>query len=431
MASKYDIFISYRRDGGAQYARILQLMLTQRGYRVFLDYDELKDGVFSNHIKEAIADAPIFMLVLSAGALERCTNEGDWLRQEIMLAAQKNKHIIPVNPDNTFDGIPDGVPSEVAITAGSHQHSEIPFGQTLGITVDFMIKNRIMPIIGVRSQEHHMDEDYDTARETLKKLDARNKFIKCSVITAILAIILVVSGACYISFRNMKLNELRKDIQNEYKEFGLTLSSDLSKKQILTIDEILRNMHVVTEDSLWISKYEFTVGWWYGILGERYDKDLKDFPMTNISFGEISLIFLPYLRDITRIEFDLPSVEEWRFAAHGAAKNEEYIYVGSNDVNKVAWYEENSGGHLHPSNGHTGKDPNGIDLYDMSGNVSEICNSRYYSTDSDDMFWVSCGGDYTSPASEVTTTSCKAISTDQKSKALGFRLIIRNNQYWR
>lgn len=25
--NKYDIFISYRRDGGAQYARILQLML--------------------------------------------------------------------------------------------------------------------------------------------------------------------------------------------------------------------------------------------------------------------------------------------------------------------------------------------------------------------------------------------------------------------
>lgn len=33
----YDIFISYRRKGGAQYARIIQLMLAQRGYKVFLD----------------------------------------------------------------------------------------------------------------------------------------------------------------------------------------------------------------------------------------------------------------------------------------------------------------------------------------------------------------------------------------------------------
>ena len=54
MKSTYDIFISYRRDGGAQYARILQLMLQQRGYRVFLDYDELKEGIFGKRIKDAI-----------------------------------------------------------------------------------------------------------------------------------------------------------------------------------------------------------------------------------------------------------------------------------------------------------------------------------------------------------------------------------------
>lgn len=35
VGNNYDIFISYRREGGAQYARILQLMLIQRGYKVF------------------------------------------------------------------------------------------------------------------------------------------------------------------------------------------------------------------------------------------------------------------------------------------------------------------------------------------------------------------------------------------------------------
>ena len=77
MKQKYDIFISYRRIGGAQYARILQLMLQQRGYRVFLDYDELTDGKFGDHIQEAIREAPIFMIVLSKGSLVRCKNEGD------------------------------------------------------------------------------------------------------------------------------------------------------------------------------------------------------------------------------------------------------------------------------------------------------------------------------------------------------------------
>ena len=44
---KYDIFISYRRDDGAQYARILQLELEKYHYNVFLDYEELTDGILA------------------------------------------------------------------------------------------------------------------------------------------------------------------------------------------------------------------------------------------------------------------------------------------------------------------------------------------------------------------------------------------------
>lgn len=91
MSNRYDIFISYRRVGGAQYARILQLMLSQRGYRVFLDYDELKDGIFGKKIKAAILEAPVFMLVLSKNALDRCKNDDDWVREEILFAIEGGK----------------------------------------------------------------------------------------------------------------------------------------------------------------------------------------------------------------------------------------------------------------------------------------------------------------------------------------------------
>ena len=84
MQSKYDIFISYRRESGAQYARILQLMLSQRGYKVFLDYDELTDGRFGNHIKEAIESSSIFMIILSRQSLQRCKNEDDWVRANLL-----------------------------------------------------------------------------------------------------------------------------------------------------------------------------------------------------------------------------------------------------------------------------------------------------------------------------------------------------------
>jgi hypothetical protein len=50
---KYDIFISYRRDDGGQYARILQLELEKYNYKVFLDYEELTDGVFGSLLLQA------------------------------------------------------------------------------------------------------------------------------------------------------------------------------------------------------------------------------------------------------------------------------------------------------------------------------------------------------------------------------------------
>ena len=178
MEQKYDIFISYRRDGGAQFARILQLMLIQRGYRVFLDYDELRDGIFSEKIVKAIKEAPIFMIVLSAGSLQRCLNEGDWVRNEITLAVEEQRKIIPVDPDKTFDGIPEGLPEEIRKAVGANQHSEIFFGQVLGATIDQMIENRIAPAIGKRSAEAKLDHSADDARETLRLMEAHNRRVR-------------------------------------------------------------------------------------------------------------------------------------------------------------------------------------------------------------------------------------------------------------
>ena len=39
---KYDIFISYRRDGGDTLAQLIYDRLTDRGYSVFLDIESLR-----------------------------------------------------------------------------------------------------------------------------------------------------------------------------------------------------------------------------------------------------------------------------------------------------------------------------------------------------------------------------------------------------
>lgn len=67
----------------------------------------------------------------------------------------------------------------------------------------------------------------------------------------------------------------------------------------------------------------------------------------------------------------LPTEAEWEYAAKGA---QNYKYAGSNNINDVSWYNNNSDNKTHPVGQ---KRPNGYGLYDMTGNVWEWCNDRY------------------------------------------------------
>ncbi len=155
----YDIFISYRREGGAQYARILKAELEKRGYRgrVFLDYDELRDGKFDSRIMAAIDSARVFIFILSPGSLDRCCNADDWVRQEILYALEHEKHIIPVNFDGLFTGFPLAVPEEIRTALGQHQFSKIDSESLLDVSLDKMIRERIVPVVSMYDSDATQD----------------------------------------------------------------------------------------------------------------------------------------------------------------------------------------------------------------------------------------------------------------------------------
>lgn len=115
----YEIFISYRRTdaegniSGRDIARLLSKEFKLYGYKTFFDYSELNDCDFADTIIPSVHKSKIFILVLTKDTLLRCSNKGDWVRREITEAIISGSKIIPVNPDNLFNGWPDNLPYDM------------------------------------------------------------------------------------------------------------------------------------------------------------------------------------------------------------------------------------------------------------------------------------------------------------------------------
>lgn len=84
----------------------------------------------------------------------------------------------------------------------------------------------------------------------------------------------------------------------------------------------------------------------------------------------------PDLADFSKTEgYRLPTELEWEWFARGGEiaiqdGTFDFKYSGSNNIDEVAWYDENSGRQTHTVGA---KKPNQLGLYDCSGNVYEWC----------------------------------------------------------
>lgn len=408
MVNKYDIFISYRRDDGQQHARLIEKELKSRGYNVFLDYEELDKGLFDEKIVGAIASAKIFLMVLTPLYLSRCNKENDWVRKEIQLAIAKKKEFVPVVPDGLFKEIPkeqeEGLPEDIKDVVDRVQRTEVFMGQMMKPSFDYLVKHRLRPFV-------------------------RPKLMLKTWMTIVSGIVLVAMVGSYLlmNYLNGQVEQHRQTImhqlESQYSSWGLNFGEGegITIGQLNAVASILEGMHPVKGDSLRMGAFEVTNAQWHGIMNEDYNQKDSLLPKTNVHLGDC-MDFCLLLSDLTSLEFDMPLEEEWVFAARGGYLAQNTVYSGSNSADSVAWYQDNAKGCAQKCDG--AKYPNALGLYNMSGNVSEWCNSAFDES-GDIALKVVKGGNYVSNEREITIDYRESMDENAHNEKVGFRLVIR------
>ena len=151
---------------------------------------------------------------------------------------------------------------------------------------------------------------------------------------------------------------------------GGTFTMGATAEQGSDADSDEKPTHSVTVSDFYIGKYEVTQAQWKAVMGSNpsYFKG-DNLPVENVSWNDIQE-FIKKLNAQTGKRFRLPTEAEWEYAARGGNQSKGYKYSGSNSIDDVAWYTDNSSSKTHPVGQKT---PNELGIYDMSGNVYEWC----------------------------------------------------------
>ena len=203
-----------------------------------------------------------------------------------------------------------------------------------------------------------------------------------------------------------------------------------------------QNVRRVTVDGFYIGMLEVTQSQWEKVVGTSiYQQKSKaggdstpgagpDYPMYYVSWDE-AMEFCRLLSNKTGRTYTLPTEAQWEYAARGGYKNEGAKYAGSNMIDAIAWYTDNSGSSTHIVGS---KRANALGIYDMSGNVWEWCKdwyaNSYVSYDTNNPVGPSSGSDRVLRGGScgISASDCRvayrgSYSPGGRGDALGFRVV--------
>lgn len=377
----------------------------------------------------------------------------DFVRFEIARAIAKGKHIIPVVPINTseynFDRLT--LPDDISLLIKEH-------AERYQDTKDFLFKDILPRII-----------------KRLKSRPSPQRWKKY-ILPSLLSIIVIGCIAGWFKWNNEKAIFESCRTQSDYEEFALNThffhsecidslslfetllqseipindacntgskdairvrwSKDCSLQQLRILRTLINNMMFVekgtfimgndnpvgfenpitkikVENDFYIGKFEVTELEWNVIMNDSVKGNAK-LPVTEVSWKDCQL-FTRKLQFLTDLLFNLPTEAQWEYASkkNGDA---DWIYAGSNSPEDVANFKDSSKkGDIEDVGLRV---PNGLELYDMSGNVSEWC------LDGNDNRKRIRGGSFLSDSVGIAVAYSDVASVDNKSRTIGLRLVI-------
>ena len=298
--------------------------------------------------------------------------------------------------------------------------------------------------------ENQSSENNKTSRQSAIKF---NEFVTGNklLVTAIgaVALIVVIFSLVYVfgntSAKSVKVDSTLIDLQYQSKVGKRDYNRTLRKYGMQPVpggsywmgdnsqfaETDAKPLHQVRLNTFYIGHYEVTQKLWKEIMDSN-PASFKDNnnPVENVSWNEIK-IFIDRVNKKTGLNFRLPTEAEWEYAARSVSGENDFAYSGSDIINKVAWFDENSG----RSTQEVGdKQENALGLYDMSGNVAEWCLDWYGSYPVGSVsnpvgplsgsLKVVRGGSWFSKDVNCRITHREAYSPDDKFSYIGFRLVL-------
>ena len=146
--------------------------------------------------------------------------------------------------------------------------------------------------------------------------------------------------------------------------------------------------------------------WVQGVLHIHFNNPNN--PVECVSWHDAQEFCTKLGRFAPELNARLPSEAQWEYACRAGTAGPRY-----GELDDIAWWKGNSGGHTHP----VGLlKPNPWGLYDMLGNVWECATNRY-------SMWM-CGGSYGADKEDLRSSRHWWSDMDVRLKFIGFRFII-------